>query len=180
MQKIKNIDFLKKGSIDFFLTFFTVFSVVQSNIFNDKSHSYLKRNLTVDLVCRDMTMFTFPPSFLTNWCTNMHISFHWFCWQTNFLFAFWSGHDTSIHGFQKKVIDKTNFSGLFRCVLASLYEGLSVCPSVRRSVRRSVRPSVGPSVRPSHTSWISKKWDFWTEFEQNSIRIILLCHLKDN
>ena len=52
MQKIKNIDFLKKGSIDFFLTFFTVFNVVQSNIFNDKSHSYLKRNLTVDLVCR--------------------------------------------------------------------------------------------------------------------------------
>ena len=34
---------------------------------------------------------------------------------------------------------------LFRCVLASLSEGLSV----RRSVRRSVRPSVGPSFRRS-------------------------------
>ncbi len=32
---------------------------------------------------------------------------------------------------------------VFRCVLASLYEGLSV----RRSVGRSVRRSVGPSVR---------------------------------
>ena len=52
MQKIKKIDFLKKGYTDFFLTFFSVFSIVQSNIFNDKSHSYLKRNLTVDLVCR--------------------------------------------------------------------------------------------------------------------------------
>ena len=52
MQKIKKMDFLKKGYIDFFLTFFIVFSIVQSNIFNDKSHSYLKRNLTVDLVCR--------------------------------------------------------------------------------------------------------------------------------
>ena len=35
---------------------------------------------------------------------------------------------------------------LFRCVLASLYEGLSVRPSVRRSVGPSVRPSVGWSV----------------------------------
>ena len=32
---------------------------------------------------------------------------------------------------------------LFRCVLASLYEGLSVRPSVGPSVRPSVRPSVG-------------------------------------
>ena len=37
---------------------------------------------------------------------------------------------------------------LFRCVLASLYEGLSVRPSVRPSVRASVGPSVGPSVCP--------------------------------
>ena len=38
-------------------------------------------------------------------------------------------------------------SSLFKCVLASLYEGLSVrqsvSPSVRPSVRLSVRPSVG-------------------------------------
>ena len=37
-------------------------------------------------------------------------------------------------------------SAIFRCVLASLYEGLSVHPSVRPSVRRSVGPSVRPSV----------------------------------
>ena len=35
---------------------------------------------------------------------------------------------------------------VFRCVLASLHEGLSVRPSVRPSVRRSVRRSVRPSV----------------------------------
>ena len=35
---------------------------------------------------------------------------------------------------------RNNF--IFRCVLASLYEGLSVRPSVRRSVRRSVGRSV--------------------------------------
>ena len=35
------------------------------------------------------------------------------------------------------------YKPLFRCVLASLYEGLSVRRSVGRSVRRSVRPSVG-------------------------------------
>jgi len=34
---------------------------------------------------------------------------------------------------------------LFRCVLASLYEGLSVRPSIRLSVRPSVRRSVGRS-----------------------------------
>ena len=38
---------------------------------------------------------------------------------------------------------------IFRCVLASLYEGLSVRPSVRRSVVPSVGPSVGPSFGPS-------------------------------
>ena len=48
-----------------------------------------------------------------------------------------------------------------------------VCPSVRPSVG----PSVGPSVRPSHTSWISEKW---ADFEQNSVRNMRLCHLKDN
>ena len=36
--------------------------------------------------------------------------------------------------------------GIYRCVLASLYEGLSVNRSVCRSVCRSVRPSVGPSI----------------------------------
>ena len=36
---------------------------------------------------------------------------------------------------------------LFRCVLASLYDGLSVHPSVRPSVRPSVCPSVRPLVR---------------------------------
>ena len=35
------------------------------------------------------------------------------------------------------------FPSVFRCVLASLYEGLSVRPSVRPSVRRSVGPLVG-------------------------------------
>ena len=48
-----------------------------------------------------------------------------------------------------------------------------VCPSVGPSVR----PSVCRSVRPSHTSWISEKW---AHFEQNSIRNMKLCHLKDN
>ena len=41
---------------------------------------------------------------------------------------------------------------LFRCVLASLLEGLSVRLSVRKSIRPSVRlsvPSVSPSVGPS-------------------------------
>ena len=36
---------------------------------------------------------------------------------------------------------------LFRWVHPSLYEVVSVCPSVRRSVRWSVRPSVRPLVR---------------------------------
>ena len=47
----------------------------------------------------------------------------------------------------------------------------------RISIRGCVRRSVRPSVRPLHTSWISAKW---AEFEQNSIRKIKLCHLKDN
>ena len=38
---------------------------------------------------------------------------------------------------------------LIRCVLASLYEGLSVRPSIRPSVRPSVRLSVRGSVRPA-------------------------------
>ena len=46
-----------------------------------------------------------------------------------------------------------------------------------RCVEPSVHPSVGPSVHWSHTSWISEKW---AEFEQNSIRNKILCHLKDN
>ena len=54
---------------------------------------------------------------------------------------------------------------------------ISIRGYVRRSVRPSVRPSVGPSVRPSHTSWISEKW---ADFEQNSVRNMRLCHLKDN
>ena len=41
--------FLKKGYTDFFLNFFIVFSKVQSNISNNKSHSTRKRNLKVDL-----------------------------------------------------------------------------------------------------------------------------------
>ena len=35
---------------------------------------------------------------------------------------------------------------IFRCVLASLYEGVSVRASVRQSTAPSVRPSVDPSV----------------------------------
>ena len=62
---------------------------------------------------------------------------------------------------------------LFRCVLASLSEGVSV----RQSVCRSIRPSVGRSIPRSHNSWISEKW---AEFEQNSIRNEIVCHLKDN
>ena len=42
-----------------------------------------------------------------------------------------------------------HYKVLFRCVLVSLYEALSVRRSVRRSVRPSVGPSVGRSVRRS-------------------------------
>ena len=42
----------------------------------------------------------------------------------------------------KKMKENHSYS-VFRCVLASLYEGLSVRPSVCPSVRPSVRPSVG-------------------------------------
>ena len=61
----------------------------------------------------------------------------------------------------------------------------SVSPLLRWFVRQSVGPAVRPSVRPSvrrsirrsHTSWNFEKW---AEFEQNSIRNIKLCHLKDD
>ena len=35
---------------------------------------------------------------------------------------------------------------------------------------RSCSSTSGVSVRPSHTSWISAKWNFWTEIKQNSLR----------
>ena len=47
----------------------------------------------------------------------------------------------------------------------------------RISIRGCVCLSVRRSVRPSHMSWISEKW---ADFEQNSVRNIRLCHLKDN
>ena len=37
---------------------------------------------------------------------------------------------------------------VFRCVSASIFEGLSIRPLVRRSMGPSASPSVGPSVRP--------------------------------
>ena len=59
---------------------------------------------------------------------------------------------------------------LFRCVLASLWEGVSVPPSVRPSVHPSVRPYV------PHTRVEFEKWDFWAELEQDNTRNIKLCH----
>ena len=70
-----------------------------------------------------------------------------------------------------------NYSFLFRCVLTSLLEGVSVRPSVRPSIGPSVHRSVRPLVRRSHSSWISEKL---AEFEQNSIRNKKVCHLKDD
>ena len=40
-------------------------------------------------------------------------------------------------------------SRIFRCVFASLYEGMSVRPFVRPTVRPSVRPSARLFIRPS-------------------------------
>ena len=48
----------------------------------------------------------------------------------------------------KKMKENHSYS-VFRCVLAVLYEGLSVRPSVGPSVDPSVGLSVGPSVRRS-------------------------------
>ena len=52
--------------------------------------------------------------------------------------------------------------------------------SIRGYVCLSVRPSVDPLVRQSHMSWIFKKWDFWAEIEQNSLRNMKHCYLKDD
>ena len=43
----------------------------------------------------------------------------------------------------------TSIISIFRCVRASLKEGLSIRPSIRPSVHPSVRPSIHPSVCPS-------------------------------
>ena len=59
------------------------------------------------------------------------------------------------------------------CVLATCprtcLRFLDAFSHLYKRVCRSVRPSVGPSVGPSHTSWISEKWEFRAEFEQNCI-----------
>ena len=51
------------------------------------------------------------------------------------------------------------------------YDSLDAFSHLYKRVCLSVRRSVGPS----HTSWISEKWDFWTEFEQNSITGTSYC-----
>ena len=65
--------------------------------------------------------------------------------------------------------ERRNKDGMIlKCVLASL----SVL-----FARGCVRQLVGPSVRRSLSSWISEEW---AKFEQNVIRNMKLCHLKDD
>ena len=60
---------------------------------------------------------------------------------------------------------------LFRCVLASLKEGLSVRPLVSRSVGRSVHPSVGPSVHHAcaKTKFFGFFWTRWDSIQNQTI-----------
>ena len=57
----------------------------------------------------------------------------------------------------KKMKENHSYS-VFRCVLAFLYEGLSVRPSVGPSVDPSVGLSVGPSVTPENAYFRPLRW----------------------
>ena len=65
-------------------------------------------------------------------------------------------HQAKINEYKKQKQVLNNQIPVFRCVLASLYEGVTVRPSVGPLVRWYVGPSVRPSVRLSVTTPVQK------------------------